>query len=526
MARTASGPLGRQMGVRRRIEVGSVCVSSYLCILIVIGFVVASDRFLHWFVLPVMCCGVLIGIDAVDWLRGRVHLFDPVGILGIYGLHFFFLAPLLHVYWDYWLSYVTPPPDWRNWLGYMAWLNVVGLLVYRASRAWVIRSRPRQERQTIWRLDRPRFFAVVSVALVVSGLLQLWVYVHYGGILGYIQAVAIANETGGATDPFRNMGWIAAISESFPILALMTLAVYWHGKRVRPSWGRLIVILLGFFLLSMLFGGLRGSRANTIWALLWAIGIIHFLLRPISKKVIFIGCIFLLVFTYFYGFYKAEGLAGVQQALQGSQAQAELVQKSGRSLQSTILGDLGRSDVQAFLLYRLVSSESGYHYAWGHTYVGDLALLIPRVVWPDRPPTKVKWSTEAVYGVSYVPGGAQTALQSSLQHGLAGEALLNFGPAAVPIAYVVLGLFVGLTKRLLTVLDPVDSRLLVYLFLVSLGFSVLTGDLDNVLFALIKDGAVPLVIVALCSTRVRAGRWTLPSPPALSPPRPAVGPRR
>src|SRR5437588_10852622 len=99
MARALSVPLGRPSGVRRRIDVGSLLISSYLCILTVIGFVVASDRFLHWFVLPVACCGALIGIDAVDWLRGRVHLLDPVGILGLYGLHFFFLAPLLHVYW-------------------------------------------------------------------------------------------------------------------------------------------------------------------------------------------------------------------------------------------------------------------------------------------------------------------------------------------------------------------------------------------------------------------------------------------
>ena len=98
MARAVAGPLRRPMGAQRRIEVGSVLIAVYLCLLTVMGFVVASDRFLHWFVLRVTCCGVMIGIDAVDRLRGRVHLFDPVGILGLFGLHFFFLAPLLHVY--------------------------------------------------------------------------------------------------------------------------------------------------------------------------------------------------------------------------------------------------------------------------------------------------------------------------------------------------------------------------------------------------------------------------------------------
>jgi hypothetical protein len=108
-----------------------------------------------------------------------------------------------------------------------------------------------------------------------------------------------------------------------------------------------------------------------------------------------------------------------------------------------------------------------------------------------------------VYGMTYVPEPTQPTLRSTLQHGLAGEAMLNFGPAAAPIAYVILGLFVGLMKRILTLpLHPLDGRLLMFLFLVSLGFSVLTGDLDNVLWALIKNGGVPLMLVALCSTRV------------------------
>lgn len=499
VTRVAPGPLTRRAHAGTRPDVRSVLISAYACILIVTAFAVTSDHYVHWFIIPVTLCGIVIGVDAVDWFRGRLDIFDPVGILGLIGMHFFLLAPLLHIYWDYWMHVVTPPSDWRDWLGGMAVLNLLGLLAYRATRDRVIAS-TRRSRQVRWRIDRRRFVPIIALALVVSGALQLWVYANYGGILGYIQAYRVSETQNAAT--FQGMGLTFAISESFPILALMVCAVYVQKRGGRLSWAKIVALLLGFFILSMLFGGLRGSRSNTIWAMFWAVGIVHFLVRPISKKFILVGCVFLVAFMYFYGFYKSAGLDGLR-AFQGGDAQAALTQKTGRSLQELALGDLGRSDSQAFLLYRLRSPNSDYHYAWGRTYVGDLALLIPRTVWPDRPPTKVKEGTDILFGAgSYRPGVWET----SLVFGLAGEAMLNFGPIAVPLAFVILGVLVGFVKRLLTALDPSDSRFMIFPFLVSLGFTVLVSDLDNILFVLVKDGAVPFAVIALSSTRHSAAR--------------------
>src|SRR5258708_24048940 len=95
----------------------SLAMSFLLCTSTVCGFLIACERTAHWFLVPVLLCGVLIGIDAVDWFRGRLDIFDPAGIIGLLGVHFFFLAPLLHVTWDSWMRYINPPPDWRGWLG-------------------------------------------------------------------------------------------------------------------------------------------------------------------------------------------------------------------------------------------------------------------------------------------------------------------------------------------------------------------------------------------------------------------------
>jgi hypothetical protein len=441
-------------------------------------------------------------MDAVDWLRSRLDVFDPIGILGLYGFHFFFLAPLLHVHWNEWMPYIIPPPDWRDWLGGMAFLNLLGLLVYRTFRGGSIGNALRQPRKMVWRLDRQRFLIIISGALLVTGLLQIWIYASFGGILGYIQAATdLANP-----DAMRGMGWIFMISESFPILALMAFTVYAGRKESYKSWSVIVLLLLVYFILKMLFGGLRGSRSNTIWGLFWAVGIIHFWLRPIPKRFIFVGCIFLVLFMYFYGFFKEGGLDALQ-AFKGAKARVELEERTGRGLEGALLADLGRSDVQAFLLYRLSRPESDYEFAWGRTYVGALALLIPGAIWPERPPTKVKEGTEVEYGREgteatyergpYTPG----VWESSRVYGLTGETMLNSGPVAVPFAFLVFGFVVRGIKRLMMTLQPTDSRLMLLPFLANLCFVILISDSDNILFFLIKNAAVPFMVLALSSTK-------------------------
>jgi len=505
MSETLLGPLSNRKGFHlARTDVASVLISCYICIWILTGFVATSDQFLHWFVIPVLFCGILIGSDAVNWLRGRLDIFDPIGILGLFGLHFFFLAPLLHVYWDEWMRYVTPPPEWRDWLGGMAFLNALGLLVYRISRNMFMGTESKRSRQTGWRLDRQRFSILVSGALLVAALLQIQVYAGFGGILGYMQTVTDLENT----NAMQGMGWIFMISESFPILALMAFAVYAARKESCKSWPVIVLVLLVYFILKMLFGGLRGSRMNTIWGLFWAIGIVHFWIRPISKKLVFVGCVFLVLFMYLYGFFKSAGLDAVR-AFESAEARTELTLQTGRSLQVAVLGDLGRSDVQAFLLYRLTTPESDYEYAWGSTYLGAMALLIPRSLWPERPPGKIKEGTEALYGMgSYIPG----IWNSQQVYGLAGEAMLNFGPIAVPFAFLVFGLVVSRIRHFIATLNFPDSRLMLLPFLVILCLMILVLDSDNVLFVSMKDGAVPFLVLALSSTRLAVTRSNIMGP--------------
>jgi hypothetical protein len=203
------------------------------------------------------------------------------------------------------------------------------------------------------------------------------------------------------------------------------------------------------------------------------------------------------MFMYFYGFYKSAGL-DVVRAFESVEARAELSQETGRTAEVIVLGDLGRSDVQAFLLYRLVKPDSDYEYAWGRTYLGAATLLVPRSVWPERPPDKIKEGTDAQYGMGYYSRGVR---QTSRLFGLAGETMLNFGPIAVPFAYLLFGFLVSSIRHFILTLEPADSRLILVPFLVIICFQALVADSDNILFSSIKNFTVPFLTLALSSTK-------------------------
>jgi hypothetical protein len=368
-----------QRSAQRQVMSTDTILAAIAAALTALWFSASTAEGLHWFILPITLCAALIGGDAVRWLRGKMGAFDPAGVLGLIGVHLFFLAPMLHVRWDFWMRYVQPPPDWRDWLGAMAILNCVGLVAYRTARAWAMKAPVQFRRMRL--IDARRFWIVLPLALLIAAVAQYWVYDRFGGMLGYMLAY---DEPGEA---FRGMGIVFLVSESFPILAMIGFAVLSTRHRKLSSWWVLVLVLIAFFALKLVFGGLRGSRSNTIWGLFWALGIIHLWIRPLPRRALLAGIPLLATFMFGYGLYKAAGIDGLRALLDPPRA-LEIARRSGRTLHSTLLSDLGRSDVQAYVLYR-TQTIAAQDLAWGRTYLGGAAILVPQSVFPNRPPTKV-----------------------------------------------------------------------------------------------------------------------------------------
>jgi hypothetical protein len=468
----------------------SIILVSLIVVLILGAFLMSSSAFEHWFLIPVGMCGVLTGIDGIAWIRRRVDLYDLVGILGLFGFHFFFLAPLLHVEWDLWMPDVSPPPDWRDWLGYMALLNVAGLIAYRICRNLFNRRRFATRPKSFWKIDRQLFRIVTPTCLAIAAALQILVYARMGGISGYMQTLQ------DNPSAMEGMGWVFMISESVGVLAMFLVIV--HFQNGKMNWSKAVGVLFGLFALEFLFAGLRGSRSQSMQFLFWLVGCVHFLVRPVPRRFIYVGSIFVMAFLYFYTFYKAGGAAGVSQALSGSAARQQISRKSGHTFRGVILGDLGRSDVQAFVLYRVMDSHSDYHYALGRTYLGSVAILIPHFILKERPESKLKWGTDIQSGTGHY---FAKKWWSSRVYALAGEAMLNFGPIAVPIVYGLFGLLVGWLRASINRLPAGDARFLMVPLVVYTCFATVISDSDNLLFGIVKNGFVPGLVLVVCSVR-------------------------
>ena len=480
-----------------------------------------SDECLHWFLLPLALCGILIGVDAVRWFTGEVDTFDPVGLIGLFGVYFFFLAPLFHLRWDHWIDEVLPPPDWRCWLGAMALLNAVGLLAYRAALAHAdAGTLAMPKATTAWHLRPKRFWWALGVGMALAISLQIWVYARYGGLMGYITAAEHREQA------FLGIDRIGMLSGSFPVLLILAYAMVVVARRKTPAWPTLYLVLLAFAVLKLLFGGLQGSRAEVVWAVFSAVGVIHFWIRPLSRMTVVTGMVALVLFMYVYGFYKSAGVDGLQKAFESSQARTAVEGKIRRPLSSTLLDDLGRSDVQAYLLYRLNQPRCDYQYAFGRTYVGAALTLIPGPLWRERPPTKVKEGTEILHGAgSYRERPISSTLErdrfigmSSRVYGLAGEAMMNFGPCSVPVAMALFGLLAGRVRRWTLTWRRRDARRLLLPWAIIILFGILVNDSDNVVWFVEHIAMFPFVFLCVvCATRRSAAVVTGPAAEAASP---------
>jgi hypothetical protein len=447
----------------------------------------------HWFVIPVFFGGVVIAHDMVDWFRGRFDVFDPVGLFGVFGFIFFFLNPMLHVVWDLWV--VEPairPDDLRPWLGWMACLNLIGLLIYRYLRD-PLAGRVNPNRK-VWIVEPGRFWVVLPLLLVLSAFLQGLIYSGRGGIIGYMESYTrrdIAWQT--------ESGFVAVFAESFPILAMMAYAILARRRPELRSWAALTMLMAVMCLVALYFGGLKGSRSNMINTLFWMVGVVHFTIRPMSKKVVLGGLVVLGILGSAYTLvYKAGGLRGFQMVESGAGIDY-LQAKTGRSLGGTLLGDIGRADMQAFILHQLCDPHFEYHLALGRTYYATLCRFVPRFIWKDRPELKSYEGTEILYGKGrYDP----VKFYASYVYGATAEGMMNFGPVAVPFVFLIWTLFVARSRKWIYTLAGNDIRRMFAPLLILVCLMAFPGDSDNIHFMLLKWGTAPFLMLWFCSSRV------------------------
>ncbi len=433
----------------------------------------------HWYTVPVTICGILISADVVDWARRRLDIFDPQAILGLLGAHFFFIAPLLHVTLDYWPKYVAPSTDWKNALGQMAILNVFGLLLYRL----VVSRSDRPAEKPLVRTDLVRLRSLGRLVIVVSLLAYALFITSFGGPAAFIAAISSTDRD------LAGYGPLQLAAGTFPLIAFALLLV---GRRdfLRRHPSVMFLALAAFTTMSLLTVGLGGSRSATIWPFLSGMAMCHLIVTRIKRRVLVISLVAAGVFMYVYGFYKNVG-ADALKILTGETTTAYLTRETGRDLPGLLLGDLGRSDIQALTLERhdIRGIEPGY----GLTYLGDATFLLPSSLEPPGVPDKVELGTDILLG----PGAFDSNLRSSNIYGLAGEGILNFGRPGAVLVFIPLGFFVRYARRRYRAARSHDGSIAAKLLAPNLpviAILALGSDLDNVLWFAVNH---VLVLAAL-----------------------------
>lgn len=493
--------------VRANDLFSGLLISAAMSLCLCVFFAIISEKIRDPILLPIFICGTLMGVDVVNWLRGKLDIFDPVGIIGILGFHFTCTAPAMHIIWDIWYDnrLAQLPEDWMEWSRPTCWIYAVGTLLYRIALLGMD-PRPKgfEPNKKVWLPDYSRVFIIISITLMVSFVGQLFVYKSFGGLGGYIRAYETRMQYGGMS----GLGVVFMITETFPIVSLIAFTLYAKKRRMSMNLITVAVILLSFFFIQFMFGGMRGSRSNTIWALFWAVGIIHFWLYPFKRIIIGCGILFIFSFMYIYGFYKQGGVQGLMNVLQARNF-SEIESGEGRTTRTLLLGDLARFDTHVAIVYRLRSPGSDYEIGYGRSYLGSAAMLIPRVFWPDRPPTKLKEGTELFFGKGTLEAGIRTSKIFSL----AGEAMLNFGIAGGIISFGFYGLFIRYFRRFVIHLHPLDFRIVFVPFLINFSFNVFSVDSDNLMYFFFKNGAVVMAIVFFSKKTMRLGQISSPMLP-------------
>ncbi len=448
----------------------------------------------HWFLVPVACCGVLTGADVVAWLRRGLDTFDPKAIVGILWLHGTFIAPLIHIGLEaHTREFDVEVRDWPTWFGRMALLNLAGLILYKLfQRFSFTRSRPARTTRVI---INSRFSIILLLAIMVSAAAATVVLVRYGGLRKESEAILF----GGGE--MVHLSWLLMLGD--PVALLLSVGVVRilsDPRRKRSAFTVgivLAVLLVGQFLLL----GLRGSRSAVIWVVFLTAALCHYRLRRIPVTWVLIGIFVLGVGGYYYAYYKRFGPTGFE-AIRDTQFRETLSARSGITPVGVLLGDLSRAEMQAFLLYRLVDGPDSYQLRLGKTYAISLLTVVPRAVWPDKPSGlhgKVGAGTALQHGEgSYRP----ERFESSRVYGLAGEAMLNFGPAGAIGAFLLYGIVLGWYRKKILTLHPEDARIYLVPLLTLVAITATFGDSDNTMFLLLKDGALLIAIVWLSSTRL------------------------
>lgn len=466
-----------------------IIFSFIICFITTCVFVFLDSKLIHGCIIPVFLCGVIIGVDAMRWFRGGVDTFDPKGIIGMFGLNFFFLAPLLTVYYNTDIKLGGGPPDWRPWIGIMGWLNLAGIILYQISQRFAFKHICAAKKY--WVPIPGKSLLILWASVFICIVCWFIFMAKMGGIAGIVeeQLYRVGSKGG--------LGFARMFATATMPLFLMAITLH-RQSNTRVSLINVGVLLLICAVVQFVASGFSGSRRIIMYPIVWAVGIVHYYWRDLSSKLLLLAMVPMLAFAFIYGLYKAGGERFID-IFRGGITLSELVGSTNESFAGVLVGDISRADIQAWMIYKWKTSREDYDLRYGETYLEAPVTLRPRWLFPGKAQgsEKVRAASEFVHGKGYFDPSRNRFVGKV--YGLGGEAILNFGIWAIPFPFAFWGFCIGYLRRKWISWPADDSRLLIMPFLTILVLLTLLSDSDNCWNSIIGHLIVPAFVVFLIS---------------------------
>lgn len=443
-----------------------------------------------WYLIPVSLCGILSTYQII-YIFGVTNEFGlrlPL-VFYFYCTLWFgcYFAPLLHFALNFWLIFnnsLVLPKHWEPYVLIIGTLNAIGLGIFIYAYKYFYGT-ARAHKKVYLLLSALKINYVYALC-IISFVCQVIVYAKLGGISGFISTYETRSEDQG----FAGFGLLFIISEFFPIALIFLFYIKALYSPLLRKGKSVMIFLVLLFVACMLFGGLRGSRSNTILTMLHACMVIHYFIRKFQVKEMVIGVFMLISFMYVYKFYKQGGSEAVSAYTEGTLDVSE--DKYNFNVFEMLLTDFARGDIQPYLVYRY--QNSNYKPKLGATYIGGLIHYVPGVD-KESLTTKKTAATELLYDYN----GKVKGFYTTRIFGLLGEYILNFGYYSAFLIFLPLAFFIARLDKWVYSLTQTDVRNFIAPLWILFIVFLFSADLDNVIFFFMKRMLLIIVMLSLVS---------------------------
>ncbi|TCC96815.1 O-antigen polymerase [Pedobacter psychroterrae] len=456
-----------------RISV-AIAVTSAINLFMLLALNVPFD----WYLLPLTVCGI-ISVYQIVYLIDitRQHGLRLPLVFYFYCTLWFscYLAPLLHFALNFWLIFnnsLILPGKWEPYVLIIATMNAIGLILFVFAYRFFYGLRKPQNK--IYLLQSNKKLNYVYLLCFISFAFQIFIYSKLGGISGFIAAY----EARGEEQSFAGYGILFIISEFFPIALVFIFYIKALYSPKLRNGKNIFIFLAILFVACIFFGGLRGSRSNTVLTMVQACLILHFFIRKFQIKEMVIGVAFLVSFMYVYKFYKQGGTEAVTAYTEGKLDVSEY--KYNFDVFDMLLTDFARADIQPYLVYRY--DNSNYQPKLGETYLGFIHFFPAFMVDKSAITTKKTAATELLYNYK----GDVLGFYTTRIFGLLGEYILNFGYYTAFLIFLPLAFFIAALDKWVYSLAASDVRNFIVPLWILFVITLFNADLDNAIFFYIK----------------------------------------